>query len=337
MLNEIDLARADLNLLVLFEVVLEERHVGRAAERMHLTASAVSHGLGRLRRLLNDPLFLRTPKGVMPTARAAELGAPIAEVLARVRSVVATAAPFDPATSTRRFTIGAPDGVSAVFLPPLLAELRDAAPAIDVSVRQLLPVPGETSAERAWRSTFADLEARGMDIAIVPSDDIPPRFFKRTLYEEDFVVSTRIGHRFADAPTLDRYCEMQHVVVSLTGDAYGFVDRVLADAGRSRRIAVTVPNFMFALALIAETDLICALPRRFVALHAPRFGVVGIEPPLPLGRFRLNAAAPAVAMMDDGLAWLFEILERAGRSASRPGDRPRTRGRVKKSRRRASG
>src|ERR1044072_3063937 len=79
MLNKIDLSRADLNLLALFEVVLEERHVGRAADRLSLTPSAVSHGLGRLRRLLNDPLFLRTPKGVVPTARATELAGPIAE------------------------------------------------------------------------------------------------------------------------------------------------------------------------------------------------------------------------------------------------------------------
>src|SRR5688500_2699385 len=118
MLNEIDLSRTDLNLLVLFEVVLGERHVGRAAERLNLSPSAVSHGLGRLRRLLNDPLFLRTPKGVVPTARALALAEPIAEALARVRGIVATAAPFDPATSARRFRIGAPDGVSGVFLPP---------------------------------------------------------------------------------------------------------------------------------------------------------------------------------------------------------------------------
>jgi DNA-binding transcriptional LysR family regulator len=83
MLNEIDLSRADLNLLVLFEEVMRERNVGRAASRLNLTASAVSHGLGRLRRLLNDPLFLRTPKGVVPTQRAEELAEPIAEILAR--------------------------------------------------------------------------------------------------------------------------------------------------------------------------------------------------------------------------------------------------------------
>src|SRR5687767_8987187 len=134
MLNQIDLSRADLNLLVLFDAVLEEQHVGRAAERLHLTASAVSHGLGRLRRLLNDPLFLRTPKGVVPTERAAQLAGPVADVLARARSVLASAEPFDPALSTRRFTIGAPDGVSAVLLPQLLERLRASAPGVDISL-----------------------------------------------------------------------------------------------------------------------------------------------------------------------------------------------------------
>lgn len=303
-----DLSRADLNLLVLFEIVREERHVGRAAERLNLSSSAVSHGLGRLRRLLNDPLFLKTPRGVVPTARALELAAPIADILARVRSVVATAAPFEPATSTRRFTIGAPDGVSAVVLPPLLARLRKEAPGIDIAVRQILPTQGEASAEHAWRGALADLEARAMDVAIVPSDDMPARFHGRLLFEEDFVLAMRAGHPFARAPTLDRYCEMQHLVVSLTGDAHGFVDRVLGEQGRTRRVALTVPNFMFALALVAETDLITALPRRFAARHARRFGVVRREAPLPLGRFRLTAIAPKVAMMDAGLAWLFDRL-----------------------------
>src|SRR5918995_6970217 len=144
MLNHIDLARIDLNLLVLFETVLETQHVGRAAERMHVSPSAVSHGLGRLRRLLNDPVFLKSPRGVVPTARARELAAPIAEVLAGARRVVSSAAPFEPATSTRRFAIGAPDAVSVVMLQPLLAAIHAQAPGIDLTVRQLLPVPGET-------------------------------------------------------------------------------------------------------------------------------------------------------------------------------------------------
>jgi DNA-binding transcriptional LysR family regulator len=311
MLNQIDLSRIDLNLFVVFEAVLAERHVGRAADRLNLSASAVSHGLGRLRRLLNDPLFIRTPKGVVPTDRAKDLAAPIADMLARTRSVISTAAPFDPTGSTRRFTIGAPDGVSAVFLPPLLARLRERAPGIDVSLRQLLPVQGETAPERVWRDAFADLETRAADIAVIPSDDVPARFHRQVLYEEDFVLAMRAGHPFAADPSLDRYCQMQHLVVSLSGEPYGHVDDALAKQGRARRVAVTVPNFMFAFAVIADTDLIAALPRRFAAMHAPRFDVAIMDAPLPLAGFRLTAVAPKSAMTDAGLAWFFDLLAEA--------------------------
>ena len=308
MLNQIDLSRADLNLLVLFEVVLEERHVGRAAERLNLSASAVSHGLGRLRRLLNDPLFLRTPKGVVPTARAIELAQPIADILARIRGVVSTAEPFDPATSKRRFTLGAPDGVSAVVLPPLLADLRRAAPSIDISFRQLLPFPGGLAAERAWQPALVDLEARAIDIAIVPLRNVPARFVAQPLYEEEFVVAMRTGHTFAQAPTLDRFCAMRHLLVSLTGDPHGFVDDALANDGRARQIALTVPNFMMALAIIAETDLIAALPRKLVAMHGARFRVASAKLPLPLRPHDICAIVSKAAMRDTGVAWLFGLL-----------------------------
>lgn len=311
MLNEIDLSRADLNLLVLFEAVFLEGHVGRAADRLNLSPSAVSHGLGRLRRLLNDPVFLKTPKGVVPTDRAKMLAPSIADVLQRIRTVVAHAEPFDPAKSTRRFVVGAPDGVSAVFLQPLLAQFRDCAPGIDIGIRQLLPVAEETASDRVWRTAFSDLETRALDIAIIPSDTGPLRFEKRTLYEEDFVLAMRPDHPFRQLPTIDAYCESQHLVVSLTGDPNGFVDDVLARQGRSRRVSLTVPNFMFACAILADTDLICAIPQRFAALYSGRFGISTENPPMPLGSFRLNAFIPKAALMDAGVEWLLDRLGNA--------------------------
>lgn len=314
MLNETDLSRADLNLLVLFEAVFEEAHVGRAAERLRLSPSAVSHGLGRLRRLLNDPVFLKTPKGVVPTDRATTLAPSIAEVLRRVRAVISHAAPFDPATSIRRMVIGAPDGVSAVFLQPLLADLAASAPGIDIGIRQLLPIAGETAPDRAWRDAFSDLETRALDIAVVPVEDAPVRFDKRMLYEEDFVLAMRPGHPFQQAPTISAYCESRHLVVSLTGDPHGFVDEVLAQGGFSRRVALTVPNFMFACAILPATDLLCAIPRRFAELYAARFGIGIHDPPLLLGHFRLNAFIPKAALADPGLTWLLDLLGNAGMS-----------------------
>lgn len=308
MLNKIDLSRIDLNLLVLFEAVREEGHVGRAADRLRLSPSAVSHGLGRLRRLLNDPLFVRAPKGVVPTDRALGLSEPIAEVLGRVRRLVASADPFDPATSTRRFIVGAPDGVSAVLLPPLLDQLARAAPGVDLGLRQVLPAQGDSDVERAWRGALVELDARAMDVAIIPTTDIPARFARRALYREDFVIVMRQGHVLAGGLTLDRYCEARHLVVSQAGDGHGFVDEALSRQGRARHVALTVPDFMFALAVVSGTDLVCALPRRFAARYAQRFGIVGVEAPLPLDSFLLTAVAPEAAMADAGLAWLFELL-----------------------------
>lgn len=314
MLNEIDLSRADLNLLVLFSIVLEERHVGRAAERLHLSPSAVSHGLGRLRRLLHDPLFLRTPKGVVPTARATELAAPIADILARVRAVVGTAEPFDAATSARRFTIAAPDAVAAALLPALLADLRGGAPRVAISLRQLLPT-SERPTIAAWESILDDLDARAFDIAIAPLAEVPARFVARTLYEEEFVIAMRAEHPFIKAPSLDRFCEAAHLLVSLTGDPFGLVDDALAREGLSRRVALTVPNFMMALAVVAETDMLAALPRRLVAKQAGRFGLISVEAPLRLPRYQIQAITPKAAMKDAGLAWLFDTLGGAAQEA----------------------
>ena len=311
MLNDFDLSTADLNLLVLFETVLRERHVRRAAERLHVSPSAVSHGLSRLRGLLRDPLFLRTPRGVVPTDRANQLSGSIADILVRVRAVVASAEPFDPARSTRRFTIGAPDAAVSVFLPALLDALQRASSRIDLSVRQLLPKPGEPSPNLAWADALTELEARALDLAVLPLADAPPRFVRRPLYDEDFVIAMRAGHPFAKDRTLRGYCAQRHLVVSQSGDPSGLVDKALARRDLARHVALTVPSFHFALAVLSYTDLLAALPRQFVARHGARQGVVAVDAPLPLRRFRLHVVAPKVALTDAGLSWLMKLLEEA--------------------------
>lgn len=300
MLNEIDLSRVDLNLLVLFETVLEEKHVARAAKRLHLSASAVSHGVRRLRETFNDPLFLKHPKGVVPTARALAMAEPVAKILAQVRQVVASAHSFDAARSQRRFVIGAPDALAVVALPEVLAAIAQDAPGVSVSVRDLLP-----------SDVFAALDAREIDAALYPLDDIPARFEARLLYEEDFIIAARADHALGKRPSLEKYCAARHLLVSRTGDPHGFVDDILARHGYSRGVALTVPSFMFALATIAATDMIGTLPRSLLRAHARRFGIAGIEPPLTFGRSSIRALAPKVATMDGGVVWLMDLLERS--------------------------
>jgi DNA-binding transcriptional LysR family regulator len=318
MLKEIDLSRVDLNLLVLFATVLEERHVGRAAARLNLSPSAVSHGLGRLRRLLRDPLFLRHPKGVVPTARADALAAPVGDVLARVRAVLAGPGGFDPVAASRRFALAATDGISAVVLPPLLAAVRRAAPGVGLGLRTLLP---------PFDAAFEMLDARAADIAVLPLDRAPPaRFEARSLYEEEFVVAMRRGHPLGRAPTPEGWCAAEHLLVSFTGDPHGLVDEALAARGLRRRVALTVPEFMLALAVVGATDLVAAVPERLVALHAARFGLVAAPPPVSLPRSRIVALAPRVALLDEGVAWLLGLLERTAEAApAGPSSAPRRR------------
>src|SRR3954466_7933522 len=271
MLNKTNLARIDLNLLVLFEAVIEERHVARAAARLHVSPSAVSHGLARLRRLMHDPLFLRQPKGVAPTERARRLAAPVADILERARQGMSEAVGFDPATSRRRFVIGAPDGASAVLLPTLLAELRRTAPGIDLAVRNLVG---------RFEGALAELDQRTLDLAIIPLAEIPVRFVARKLYDEDFVIVRRATRGAAPRRlTLPQYCAAPHLVVSVSGDPTGPVDAELARRGLNRRVVLTVSNFMQALAIVGDSDLVAALPRQFTLEHAARYKVNVSEPP----------------------------------------------------------
>jgi DNA-binding transcriptional LysR family regulator len=308
MLNQIDLSRIDLNLLVVFGVILEEGHVARAAGRLNLTPSAVSHALGRLRHLLNDPLFLRTPKGVVPTARALDLGEPVAEILGRVGKVLASAVPFDATTSRRRFVIGAPDTFMASVMAMILNSVSAHAPHVDIGLLHLMPEQRGGSGDESWQASLEKLEKRHIDVAVLPLRAVPPRFEARRLFDDDFVVAMRKGHRFARSPSLTAYCRAQHLLVSLSGDPHGSVDELLAKSGLKRRVAMTVPTFMMALAHLASSDLIAALPRRLVANHAVRFGLVSAELPIKRKPDQVLAIATRAAMMDDGISWLMGVL-----------------------------
>lgn len=306
MLNKLNLARADLNLLVLFEAVYEELHVGRAASRMHISASAVSHGLGRLRKLMQDPLFLRHPKGVVPTDRARQLAGPVAEVLERARLVMSQAEAFDPAKSSRRFVIAAPDATSAVVLPPLMARIRREAPGVDLGVLNWVG---------RFEEALAELDGKKMDVALLPLPKVPARFTSRHLFDEDFVLVARHGHPLSKKMSLAAYAAAPHLMVSVTGDPSGMVDVILAKKKLTRRVVLTVSNFLQSLALLEESDLVAAMPRHFVAKHAPNYKVATFEPPLELMSSPILAVAPQVATRDSGLLWLLDLLQQAGKTA----------------------
>lgn len=323
MLNLAQLARIDVSLLVVFSTVLEERQVLRAANKLNLTPSAVSHGLRRLRRIFHDPLFLKTPNGVKPTERARALAGPVAELLSRLDAIVSAAAPFDARTARHSFTIGAPDALAAVFLAPLLKALAREGPGIDIRLLQLMPQRQGKSSSQVWQDTLSELDSHRLDLAVLPIGPLPSRYFQRLLFEEDFIVAMRKGHRMARKVTLATYLAAPHLLVSAIGDALGIVDVRLAERGHSRRVALTVPNFMMALAQLAESDFIATLPRHLVERHAARFGLVMRPVPFPWTPDPVRVVASQAAMADAGVAWLFETVARCTGPAARsaPGRR----------------
>jgi DNA-binding transcriptional LysR family regulator len=310
MMNVAQLLRVDVSLLVLFSAVLEERHVARAAEKLNLTPSAVSHGLNRLRRLMQDPLFLKIPKGVKPTERALELAAPIGEILARIDNLLSASGPFEAKSAARTFTIGAPDAISTIFATPLLELVAREAPGIDIRIVQLMPQHHGKPTSEVWNSALTELDTQRLDLAVLPIGPLTPRFASHLLFEEDFIVAMRRGHAFARDPSLQSYLAMRHMLISAIGDAYGVADQKLAEMGLSRRVALTVPNFMMALAQLAETDLIASLPRHLVARHAARFGLETAPVPLPWQKDPVRVVASKAAMADAGIAWMFEAVAR---------------------------
>jgi DNA-binding transcriptional LysR family regulator len=313
MLNQIDLSRTDLNLLVLFETVLAKGNVGLAAAALNLSPSAVSHGLGRLRRLLNDPLFLRTPRGVVPTDRALELAPRIAEVLQGVRGVLSSAEAFDPATSTRTFRIGSPDSALAVHGPMLMREIGKEAPGVRLSLLHVLPKYQVSPDEGAFSHVLEQLDERTLDVAAIPQlgeIPLPARFLSKDLGSDALVAVCRPDHPYAQSQTLDTYCAARHVFMSLTGSVSGVIDGMLAQIGRERVIMTTVPNAMLALLVAASTDLVAGVPSSLAEGQAARFGLVARPLPVVLEQTPLIAVATRAAHADAGVAWLLDLVVR---------------------------
>ncbi len=298
MLHEFDIARIDLNLLTLFEVVMQERHAGHAAARLNLSPSAVSHGLARLRRVFNDPLLIKVSGGLQPTPRAVAIEPAVAEILMKVREVVAQSLPFDPESSARHFRLGAVGGAAMVLAPALMGAVEHRASHVSIDLRRV-----------DWQSCIADLDQCALDIAIVQSAALPDRFVQSPLYEEPMVAAMRIGHAYARTPTLEGLCAHAHVAVTLGEGDPDPLDAVLAG---HRHIRMTVPSFSMALSVAARSDLLAVVPRSEAVHHARQLRLQIVPLPAEVPPCRFDAVMLRQSLQDDGLAWLRAELERAG-------------------------
>lgn len=255
----------DLNLLKVFDVVMSERSLTRAAHHLALTQPAVSNALRRLRDTLGDDLLVRKGRTLEPTPRAQELWPAVRDVLQRLQTALAPSV-FEPATASTIFVLTMADATAAELMPPLVDLITEHAPGISLRVvplttrdpRRLLDEGHADLAIGNFPAVMTDLTARAQAGEAVP-------FLHHRLFQGDYVCVMRKGHPLAKgAFTLDRFCAARHMLVSFSGRAYGFIDEALAALGHSRRVVLTVNQFFTAGKVVAHSDLLTVLPRHFV-------------------------------------------------------------------------
>jgi DNA-binding transcriptional LysR family regulator len=255
----------DLNLLKVFDEVMAERSLTKAAKRLSLTQPAVSNALRRLRETLGDELLVRKGRGLEPTARGLELWPGVREALGSLQAALAPRI-FNPATADNAFVMAMADATAAELMPGLVAVLGDEAPGVSLRIvplttrdpRKMLDEGQADLAIGYFPAALADLSARAQVGEAVA-------FRHHRLFQGEYVCVMRQGHPYASGPlTLNRYCSARHMLVSFSGRAFGFVDEALALVGRTRRVVLTVNQFFTAGKVVANSDLLTVLPRHFI-------------------------------------------------------------------------
>ncbi len=285
----------DLNLLKALDALLDERNVTRAAERLGVTQPAMSGMLLRLRESLGDPLFVRTQRGIVPTQRALEMAQPLKEILGGVDALWQPAS-FDPASASFTLTIAATDYAQSAIAVPFLAALQRQAPNIRVA---LLPIQD--------LQIQPLLERGAVDFALITPDTTPPDLHARRLFDERYVCVMRAQHpACATTLDLDTFCALDHALVSYTGGSFaGITDEALARLGRSRRVSLSVKNFLVLPDIIRSSDLVAVVPSRLVRGQP---GLICVDPPLDVPGFTKVLAWHERSHRDAGHRWLRELL-----------------------------
>ena len=294
-MRETDLRRADLNLLVILNALLEERSVTRTASRLGMSQPAVSRSLARLRLLFADALLVDGPGGYVLSARAEELRPGLRTLLASVGDLLDRNA-FDPRHATGVVRLVMTDLEAAVLAPPLIAALAEQAP--DVAL-EIIP-PGSRPMDA--------LEHDTVDAVVGVIDAAPAGIRKRALYRDDFVTMMRADHPAAgQAVDLERFLELGHVVVSITGTGRAWVDLALDRMGRERKVTASVPSFLAAVEIVAKTDLVMTLPASLARI-ADRFHLARQPPPLDLEPVVMSLVWHARHQEAPRHVWLRELI-----------------------------
>ena len=291
-----DIRKLDLNLLRALDALLDERSVTKAAERLALTQPAVSGVLARLRESFDDPLFVRTPRGIVPTPRAMQIVGPLKQILGEVETLLRPST-FEPSTAAFTISVAATDYAFRAAVIPFLSKLRQVAPGIRVAARPVEDDRVETQFERG-----------DLDLALMTPEAALPELHSQHLFDESYVCAVRADHPDATARALsiDRFCALDHALVSFTGERFwGVTDDALTSIGRRRHIAVSVTGFLVLTEVLLTTDLIAVVPRRLVSGVD---GLVLLKPPIDIPGFSKLAVWHERTHYDPGHQWARALL-----------------------------
>jgi DNA-binding transcriptional LysR family regulator len=283
-----NLSAVDLNLLIALDALLAERSVSRAAARVGLSQPAMSRALSRLRDLLDDPVLVRAGREMVPTSRALAARAPLHEALDAVRRTLEPASDFEPAESTRSFSLSCIDTTQVTVLPGLVEALSRSAPGVALETRPL-PAAGDT---------YRGLAAGELDLAIGRFDAAPTGIHQEPLYTDRIVCLVRRGHpRVRSRVTLKQYLAEAHLAAEPVArpELPFTVEALLEKRGLQRRVVAKVSSFAIAPLIVSRTDLVCTALERMIAPFRQGLALRTLAPPIELGEIDRGSAQSSMA------------------------------------------
>lgn len=293
-----DIRKVDLNLLVVFDAMVEQRSVTRAAEALALSQPATSAALARLRGLFGDPLFVKTGPAMQATPRAMELAAPIRRVITTLKEEILQAPVFDPARTDKTFNLIAPDIAEFILLPRLLERLRRDAPHVKL---RMAPMPRHAAAEA--------LESGAAELALGYFPDLQKTgYFQQRLFKHRYVCIVRRNHpHIGQKMTMKQYLSVPHAVVSPEGREH-LVERYLNSQRLKREVALELSHFMSLFSVIAASDLVATVPHDLAEFFEHHGNIRIVEPPVKMPEVEVHQFWHQRLNKDAANVWLRGLI-----------------------------
>jgi DNA-binding transcriptional LysR family regulator len=299
-----NLGSIDLNLLLVFEALMDERNVTRAARRVGLSQPATSNALARLRRTFDDPLLVRGPGGLSPTPRAVSLAGPIRDALARLRAAIEESPAFDAAAASRTFRLLANDYLEARLVPALVRRVGEEAPGVSLQVRR---------AEMLFVAPSAAVLAAEADLAVGFFPDplsLETGIRAWELWQEPNVCIARTGHpAIRGSLSLREYASAGHAAIFYKTQGPGVVDTLLAQHGLVRRLVCVAPHFATVAEVVAGSDLVATVPEGLARRAAPVLGLQVLDLPLSLPPLHVSMLWHERHDADPAHGWLRSVAQ----------------------------